>query len=221
MKKRILVTVMAMTMVTGMLAGCGSKTQTETAEATVEEAVEETTEASTEKAEAVEEATEEVVDEAVSEDSVEEVAEEKEPIEMLHYDELDLDFPSRGEGNIYVQKIADAGIDLGAYEDAVLIQVKDGWFFYNAPTEETLDLGINDYGSLTEEEGEAWANEFKHIANGMIENQSDKLIDLDDDGTITYAEAYMVSIFANADQQKKPYGGAIAVYGESMMKAAK
>ena len=221
MKKRVLVTIMAMTMVAGMLAGCGSKAQTEPDEAPVEKSTEAATEASTEEAvdKATEEATEAATDEAVSEDSVEEVAEE--PIEMLHYDDLDLDFPSRDDGNIYVQKIADAGIDLGAYKDAVLIQVKDGWFFYNAPTEETLDLGVNDYGSLTEEEGEAWTNEFKHISNDMIENHPDKLIDLDEDGTITYAEAYMVSIFANADQQKKPYGGAIAVCGESMMKAAK
>lgn len=137
MKKKIIVSILAATMVLGSLTGCGDKK--EAPAATTEST--ESTETSTETEETVE--TEVSTEEVGSTEVVEvpETTEEtaavpEEPVETIHFTNpltagADFDIPAKDPENEYVKKLHDAGIGVGRYEGAVIKKLDTGeWVFY-------------------------------------------------------------------------------------------
>lgn len=218
MKKRILVTIMAMTMVAGTLAGCGSSAKTEpVAEPAVEETAEATEEVVEEPTEAPTEEPTEAAEEPVEEEVVEEPARE---VKMYTYDDGTYgpyEIPSYDEDNEYVKKLRDQ-YDSDVYPGVYIAKEDKGWIWYFEPETEgdyRYVGGVEDPDYLQGEELDSFMNEIETNLNTFIKKCEDgelKPVDLDDDGKISYAEAYIQSFYIMTTDQEKPYSGLITFF---------
>lgn len=217
MKKKIIVSILAATMVLGSLTGCGDKKEapaatTESTESTETEALTETEETTE-----TEVSTEEVGSTEVTE--VPEVTEEtaavpEEPVETIHFTNpltagADFDIPAKDPENEYVKKLHDAGIGVGRYEGAVIKKLDTGeWvFYYEGDDTATATYEFNrpdgSVGNVNELMDE-YKTKFSDSASKYIEDCKNGTypapIDLDGDGILTESESSIALWFYASDK---------------------
>lgn len=215
MKKKIIVSILAATMVLGSLTGCGDKK--EAPAATTEST--ESTETSTETEETAE--TEVSTDEVASTEAAEvpEATEEtaavlEEPVETIHFTNpltagADFDIPAKDPENEYVKKLHDAGIGVGRYEGAVIKKLDTGeWVFYY----EGDDTAAATYEFIKKDGSDGNAKELYSEYEAKFLNDADKYVadykngsypiavDLDGDGVLTESESSIALLFYASDK---------------------
>lgn len=237
MKKRVLVTFLAMAVVAACaITGCGKRTSK--TESTKKTTVEET--AKTETNESIKSSTTEnavdntandttvnpSVDEAssdtksVAEASSEETSKAEPTREVKIYTYNDgkhgpYEIPSFDKDNVYAKKLHDA-YGTYVYPGAYIIKEDKGWIWYFEP--ETDDGSYLYVGSVDDPEylqGEERDNFMKEIDKNLgifinkCESGEIKPVDLDGDGQISYPEAYICSFYVMYPEQKKHYKGIV------------
>lgn len=204
MKKKIIVSILAATMVLGSLTGCGDKKEAPAATTESTESTETSTE--TEETTETEVSTEEVGSTEVTE--VPETTEEtaavpEEPVETIHFTNpltagADFDIPAKDPENEYVKKLHDAGIGVGRYEGAVIKKLDTGeWVFYY----EGDDTAAATYEYIKKDGSDGNAKDLREECDTKFFESADKYIedykngsypipiDLDGDGILSESEA--------------------------------
>ena len=226
MKKRVLVTFMAMTMVmASVITGCGKRTARTEANDTISNSTTESTvdnkntatKDSTESSSAEETSKE---TESVAEASSEETSKAEPAREVKIYTYKDgedgpYEIKSFDEDNVYAKKIHDTyGTDV--YPGAYIVKEDKGWIWYFEP--ETDDGSYFYVGSVDDPnylQGEELDSFMKEIDKNLgtyidkCEKGELKPLDLDGDGQISYPEAYICSFYAMYPNQKKHYKGIV------------
>lgn len=215
MKKKIIVSILAATMVLGSLTGCGDKKEAPAATTESTESTETSTE--TEETTETEVSTEEVASTEVVE--VPETTEEtaavpEEPVETIHFTNpltagADFDIPAKDPENEYVKKLHDAGIGVGRYEGAVIKKLDTGeWVFYY----EGDDTAAATYEFIKKDGSDGNAKELYEEYSTKFFNDADKYVtdykngsypiavDLDGDGVLTESESSIALCFYASDK---------------------
>lgn len=212
MKKKVIVSILAATMVLSSLTGCGDKKETPAAVTESTENTEAETSTEAEETTETEVSTEEVVSTEVAE--VPEATEEtaavpEEPVETIHFTNpltagADFDIPAKDPENEYVKKLHDAGIGVGRYEGAVIKKLETGeWVFYY----EGDDTAASTYEFVKKDGSDGNGKELWDEYNTKFLNAGDKYladykngsypiaVDLDGDGILTQSESSIAVLF--------------------------
>ena len=212
MKKKIIVSILAATMVLGSLTGCGDKKEAPTATTESTESTETEALTETEETTETEVSTEEVASTEVAEDpetTEETAAIPEEPVETIHFTNpltagADFDIPAKDPENEYVKKLHDAGIGVGRYEGAVIKKLDTGeWVFYY----EGDDTAASTYEFIKKDGSDGNAKELYSEYEAKFLNDADKYVadykngsypiavDLDGDGILSQSESSIAVLF--------------------------
>ena len=226
MKKKIFVTMLAMTMVAAMLVGCGAKkdaTATGDAATETEVATEVTTETDASKNDdaVVEEPSKDVVSDEETVEEKEPATEEKEklPEDNLanSYSASGLDYQYPDYENKYAAMIRESlGMDESVYRGTCITTNGDKWGVLYVGEEDQKTFYNSGIGEdiMTDDEVKAFLNDIQSITNSLYDEYNAGNfpgVDLDEDGEFSKTECYVVASFVAAQNGLFGIGG-VATY---------